>query len=162
VAPLVVAVGLTGAVAAVPDTWQAQHRFAERALPADPAYLRVGHWLRTHGGGVVADDLHREFVTWVGVDSGLPLLKGLVPLAGTTNPDWADRTRVWNALVWTKPRAGSCLPDRYDVRWVVVGREHMPGGRRTYRPDRLANSPYLHLAHVDGPLWVYSVDHLCG
>jgi hypothetical protein len=162
VAPLVVAVGLTGAVAAVPDTWQAQHRFAERALPADPAYLRVGHWLRAHGGGVVADDLHREFVTWVGVDSGLPLLKGLVPLAGTTNPDWADRTRVWNALVWTKPRAGSCLPDRYDVRWVVVGREHMPGGRRTYRPDRLANSPYLHLAHVDGPLWVYSVDHLCG
>lgn len=159
--PLVVAAALTGAVAVVPDTWEAHERFAARALPADPAYQRVGDWLRAQGGGVVADDLHREFITWVGVDSDLPLLKGLVPLDGPTNPDWADRTRVWNALVWTKVGAGSCLLDRYDVRWVVVGRAHMPGGRRTYRPDRLANSPYLHLAHVDGTVWVYSVDHLC-
>jgi hypothetical protein len=161
-APVLVAAALTGAIAAVPETWQAHERFAARAMPADPAYRRVGAWLRAQGGGVVADDLHREFVTWVAVDEHLPLLKGLVPLDVLTNPDWADRIRVWNALAWTKPGRGSCLPDRFDVRWVVVAAPHMPGGRRTYRPERLAISPYVHLAHLDPPLWVYAVDHLCG
>jgi hypothetical protein len=162
VVPLSVTAALVAGAAWVPDTWLTRERLAARAMPNDPAYQRVGAWLHARGGGVIADDVHRDFVTWINADDGLPVLRGMVPLAGKGKADWADRTRVWNALVWTRPGRGSCLPDRYDVRWVVVGTRHMPGGHRTYRPDRLANSPYLHLAHVDGPLWVYAVDHLCG
>ena len=161
VLPLLVVAALTAAVAAVPDSWLAHERLAARAQPDNAAYQRVGMWLRAQGGGVVADDLHRDFVTWIAVDADLPVLRGLVPLDGVQDPDWEDRTRVWNALVRTKPGAGECLLDRFDVRWVVVGMTHMPGGDRTYRPDRLGDSPYLRLAHVDGPLKVYAVDHLC-
>ncbi|WP_270886431.1 DUF6541 family protein [Pedococcus sp. 5OH_020] len=163
VAPLVVTTAIAGLVACVPDTWQAQTRLAGRSLPAGPAYQRVGSWLRAHGGGVVADDVHRDFVTWLNADSDLPVLRGMVPLDPASNPDWTDRTRVWNALAWTKRRNGTCLLDRFDVRWLVVSDLHMPGGHRTYRPQRLADeSPYLRLAHADGPLKVYAVDHLCG
>ncbi len=162
VGPLAVTLALTGLVAWVPDTWQAQTRLAGRALPDEPAYQRVGTWLHAHGGGVVADDVHRDYVTWINADSDIPVLRGMVPLAGVDDPDWAARTSVWNALVWTTNRRRGCLLDRFDVRWVVTSTDHMPGGHRTYRPQRLSTSPYLTLAHEDGPLRVYAVNHLCG
>jgi hypothetical protein len=148
-------------VVVLPDTAASPWRFAARALPQDAAYDRVGVWLRAHPG-VVADDQHREFLTWLYADHRIPLLFGLVPLRGTTDPDWARRMGVWNTLVGTRPGRGTCLLDPYDVRWVAIGTHAMPGGRQRYLPDRLRESPYLRLAHQDGPITVYAVDHLCG
>jgi hypothetical protein len=85
-----------------------------------------------------------------------------VPLQGNADADWAERTRVWMTLTATRPGRGTCLPDPYDVRWVVVSENHMPAGRRSYNPMRVAQSPYLTLVHTEGKLKVYAVNHLCG
>jgi hypothetical protein len=155
------AVLLVVPVVSLPDTAVSQWRLAQRALPQDPAYDRVGAWLKVRSG-VVADDQHRDYVTWLYADHQVPLLFGLVPLTGTMDPDWVRRTRVWNALVGTQPGRGTCLLDPYEVRWVVIGTLQMPGGRQRYLTDRVQESPYLRLAHEDGPLKVYAVDHRCG
>ncbi len=162
VVPVVVTALLTGLVAWAPDTWKANERLAARALPNDDSYDKVGEWIKARGGGVVADDLHRDFVTWIYADTGVALLRGLVPLKGNADADWAERTRVWMTLTATRPGRGTCLPDPYDVRWVVVSENHMPAGRRSYNPMRVAQSPYLTLVHTEGKLKVYAVNHLCG
>ncbi|MEO7132325.1 MAG: hypothetical protein ABIZ07_13220, partial [Dermatophilaceae bacterium] len=155
-----VALGLSALVLAIPETAAARYRLAARALPDNPAYARTTDWLRGRSGSV-AEDFHRDFVPWMAIDAGLPLLRGIEPLAGPNEPDWRMRVQLWNTLIGARKSPTGCLVNRYDVGWVIVGEAAMPGGRRTWNIDALTESPFLRLARVDGPVRVYAVHDPC-
>jgi len=161
-APVVVLAVLAMLMAFQPVVRDSPAAFAQHT-PISPAYQRVGLWLTEHlpPGAVVADDLHRDFVTWMAVDQGVPVLKGLVPITESGQRDWDQREKVWQVLTGFLTPSVRCLEDRYHVQFVVVSSEHMPSGLRTYKQSGLAHSPYLRLVHGDGPLRVYEVNDLC-
>lgn len=137
--------------------------FAART-PTSPAYGRVAHWLTGHlrPGAVVADDLHRDFVTWMAIDQQVPVLVGMVPITEPGQRDWEQRQRVWRVITGIIKPSSACLDDPYDVQFVVTSTQHMPFGLRSYKPSELRASPYLTLVHRDGPLRVYAVRDRCG
>lgn len=161
-APVVAFAVLSMVIAFQPVVRDSPAVFAWRT-PISPAYQRVGLWLTEHlrPGAVVADDLHRDFVTWMAVDQDVPVLKGMVPITKSGQRDWERREKVWRVLTGSVTPSVRCLEDRYHVQFVVVSSEHMPSGRRTYEPSALAHSQYLRLVHGDGPLRVYQVNDLC-
>lgn len=154
------AVCLSALVLAVPETAMAHERFAARAMPDDPAYARTTEWLRGRSGSV-AEDFHRDFVPWMTVDAGLPLLRGIEPLSGPEEAEWQRRVQLWKTLIGARKSPTACLVNDYDVSWVVVGRPAMPGGRRTWNINKLTRSPFLRLVRVDGPVRVYAVHDPC-
>lgn len=161
VLPVLVTSLVTASLVALPDSHRTPDRFAGRSLPANPAYADAAHWILRHGSGVVADDTHRDYITWLNADFGIPVLRGMVPLKGAALADWNARTKVWNALIASSPSRRTCLHDPYDVRWVVVGDQHMPGGSRTWSMARLRASPYLTPSFEQEGVYVFAVDHLC-
>jgi hypothetical protein len=162
---LVAAATAVAGVTALPVTQQTRAALARRA-PADAtAYERTGEWLREQlsSRDVVADDFHRDFVTWLDTDYGIGVLDGLYPLSPAGHADWDARQELWRRLTGAEPVPGGtpCLSDPYGVRFVVISAEHMPGGRRTYSPQAVRRSPYLRAAFSTGPLEVLRVVDTC-
>ncbi|MEO6999023.1 MAG: DUF6541 family protein [Terracoccus sp.] len=151
---------LSALVLNVPETATARDRLAARAMPNDPAYARTTEWLRGRTGAV-AEDFHRDFVPWMTLDAGLPLLRGIEPLSGPKDAQWRKRVQLWRVLIGVQKSPTACLVNNYDVQWVIVGGPAMVGGRRTWNLPALTRSPFLRLARVDGPIRVYAVHDPC-
>lgn len=128
--------------------------------PISPAYPRVFRWLaaNTPAGQVVANDRNVEFMMWSYADYGTGLLFGLPPLIAANRPNAAARDAVWAWLVG-KPGAKpvGCNVRKFNVAYVVVGTQQIPGFTGNYDRARLATTANLTVAHRDGGITVYSV-----
>jgi hypothetical protein len=148
--------------AVVPQTWRPLRDDLARRTPSAEAYPRVFRWLQQHTrpGDVVAGDSNREFVPWVYIDYGVPVLVGQVPHTEPASAqNYRNRWLAWNWLV-NRPRAkpAGCLVQHFGVRYVVTSRTHVPGNwAKRYTATRLRESPNLVAVHRDGPVTVWEV-----
>jgi hypothetical protein len=141
------------------SAWRPADTVFRQFAPLDPGMRRTYGWLadRLQPGEVVADDVHRELVTWGYADAGIGLLFGLVPIDPAAQRDWDARRMAWYWLVGVARTDHGCLVRHYRIRYVVVSERPIPAGRSRYVSSLLETPRNVELVHVDGPARVYEV-----
>jgi hypothetical protein len=162
VAAAVVFLCVLATTAAVPQTWRPLRADLARRTPDAAAYPRVFTWLQHHTrpGDVVAGAGNREYVPWVYIDYGVPVLVGQVPHTEPASArNYSERWLAWNWLVGrTGAKPAGCLVRHFGIRYVVTSRTHVPGNwPKRYDAKQLRRSPHLVAVHRDGPVTVWEV-----
>lgn len=128
--------------------------------PTSSSYPRVFRWLAAHTtpAQVVANDRNIEFMMWSDADYGTGLLFGIPPLIVANKPNAAARDAVWAWLV-NNPGAtpSGCDVRKFNVAYLVVGIEQIPGFAGKYDRARITATPNLTVVHRDGDITVYAV-----
>jgi hypothetical protein len=107
---------------------------------------------------VVAADRNVDLMTWLYADYDVKPLFGIPPLTAKSRAAYFER---WAAFDWltNKPNAAAagCFVRKYQVAYLLTGRQHVPGWARHYTPHALAASPNVTLVHNDNGVKVWSV-----
>jgi hypothetical protein len=128
--------------------------------PQGSQYPEAFAWLASHTspGKTVAYDRHVHFITWSYIDDGVPPTFGIPPLIAENRSNYTDRTLAWLWLVNVKGATpAGCLVRKYDIQYVVIGTQRMPGYPLGYSPTRLGRSKNITLVHQVGGVLIYEV-----
>jgi hypothetical protein len=128
--------------------------------PQGSQYPEAFAWLASHTspGKTVAYDRHVHFITWSYIDDGVPPTFGIPPLIAENKSNYTDRTLAWLWLVNVKGATpAGCLVRKYDIQYVVIGTQRMPGYPLGYSPTRLGRSKNITLVHQVGGVLIYEV-----